>query len=81
LVDPQEKIQQAERNEANVNQRRRDERQEARMQNVRRQWVFELPVLKKNLLFEPEFAIGPVVAKIPFPSPPARYGVRFLGPL
>lgn len=65
LVHKQEEIEQAERDDTRVNDRRRQHHEEARVHDVRRQPCLQLALLGNDAFFEGGFPAFPVIAKGP----------------
>ena len=72
LVNNQEKIEQPERNDAGINDRRGEVRQESSLQQVRRQPVLGVPVLRKDAFLEPALSLSPSGTETLFLFPPER---------
>ena len=73
LINSQEKVEQEERNDATINDRRCQDREDAGIQNIPSQRRFEPPVLSQNRLFELDLAPGPAKLKRPLDFLPGGF--------
>ena len=66
LIDSQKKIEQAERNDDGINDRRGHVRQDARLRQVGQEKMLEAPVFREDGFFEASFPIGKAILKFLF---------------